>query len=206
MLYNDHVPSLSFVADLLRAAPRLQDLEVPCIVVPCYVDQIPDLVFVNGIVGAGFKFTGGAGQHDEGLHLWFQQRGDAADIAAASLAFVASLPVLTHFKCLDLETTERSVLANMARAFPQSTMLSFSTVVRTSMFSSLAAFTCVTSIVFSILYGAQFNSKDLVNLCRQGPSLLSVEGFRISAAEETSFLSIVRSWGRKIEVQSFAMR
>lgn len=202
--YSDSPVPLSLVADLLRAAPLLLDLQAPCLEVQCDVEQIPDLVCINAFLAAGFKFTGGEGEHcEEGAQLIFTQHASVTGLAQSTLMFAASLPILAHFKSLDIRNTNHSLLTDYARAFPGATQLGFSTYVDSSVFPSLRAFSSVKILSFSILYGAEFTSSELVSLCRQMPSVLFLEGFRMSLSDEKSFMATVSTWNRRIRVEHY---
>ncbi|MEW5308981.1 MAG: hypothetical protein WDW38_000898 [Sanguina aurantia] len=146
--YRSDAMPLCLLAALLRAAPKLRSITLRDVLVPCSLDQIPDLVFVHEHLAKGLQVEETTqirhrpGMPGPGLMLRFKEvslivpyPGDSDDDAvpplpavppvpaaavdgASSSAFFAALPVFQHFTRVALEIVEQPQFADLARSFP----------------------------------------------------------------------------------------
>lgn len=117
---HENIPLCS-VANLLSASPGLQELAIGDVWVPCNVSSIPHLVVVNERLGHAdltvrdSYMRGDSGWPKDGMLLSLI---DVEDETPTSL-FVSKLPVLEHFKSMQLQTMEEPLLTGLATAFPR---------------------------------------------------------------------------------------
>lgn len=205
-LYADGLP-LSLLANLLRAAPKLTSIFMGGVWVPSSVDQIPDLLLLNQRLSEGLKIhnTVNHSLYEEGLVLQLRDLAVPPFEEPVTSSFLSSLPVLEHFVNLVVETAGQPQLAGLAKAFPQLSMLSISSVVEAGSFPSLAAVFPTLQHLRCISNGNTFTGLEVGVLCMQLPSL-KVLDVRAKGMDRKALKRVLRTWGRMMKVNVYPER
>lgn len=198
--YNDL--SLSELAGLLRAAPKLQQISMRDVYLPCSMDQIPYLVYVHDCLSAGLVISGGPAElHGEGLVLRLQGLSAGAPPESAAGRFFAYLPVLRRFRSVGVETAEPTLLAHLVRAFPRLRMLSIGVLMKRSSFPCVAVFPYLQHLELISKGENHLLASEVVALCLQIPTLLYL-GTDAFIRFEKQAMAVLRTWGRRVRIEA----
>lgn len=184
--------SLDLLANLMRAAPNLQHLDVCCIWLTCSLAYIPDLKLVDQRLAAGFRLQSVSG-HGVQLEIY-----DTEDAAVSASIFASQLPVLEQFRSVRYELAEH-LCSDMTRAFPRLQLLTVISPIDSSIFLHLAAFPLLREL--ELLDRPRASLLELGALCWQLPSLRYF-GVVLSDSDEQALAAVLKFWGSKVSVNA----
>lgn len=217
-----HLPSLRVVtgpgyfplcklANLLRAAPNLQYIEMCDVMVPCSGKQIPDLVLLHARISAGLvvKNTHEDSPHPEGVMLQLMDSPDLSETRyqpSVIMDFMQRLPVFELFRNVSLGKVEPSQLASLARVFPRMQMLYVSGVTQSSKLYSLAVLSLQT-LELRVEW-TRLTALELGMLCFHIPSLQHLYVSAVGHSQDSlvadcdGIMQVLSAWGKTVGVHA----
>lgn len=200
---GNHIP-LRLLASFLRLAPKLEQIPINDVWVPCTPNQIPDLKLVHSRLSAGLTVISAeeqrmtAGMRGEGIMLALRGLQDT-DFGQAAANFVSRLPPFDLFRNVGVANCPQPLLPNLARVFPKLRMLVLLGSERLDGISlpSLAGFSSLQ--IVDVCFGAEkFSALELGVLCMKVPLLRL--GLRSCYSGRSSLIAVLQAWGSPVVV------